>query len=181
MANIRYTCLAVALLTFAFVNPWLPKIVGPSHQLEASSVSDDNDIVRDGLRRTTLEAADQLSKDPCDTTAKARYIAAATEYAQAWLSIAPCVETQTCEWGDGPRLDRARRIFGSPLDHRVREAMQKAHRTGAVSRGDFPKGAVTMVAEMAADPVINPLAARKMRELSQDTRSPPSCRTASLR
>jgi hypothetical protein len=150
------------------------------HQLEASSASD-NDAVRDSLRRAALEAADQLSKDPCDEAVKARYIAAATKYARAWLSIAPCVGTRTCGSSDGPRLDRAQQAFGSPLDHRVREAMQKAHRTGALAQSDFPKDAVILVAEMAADPMINPLAAPKMREFAKDIRSPVSCRAASLR
>jgi hypothetical protein len=93
-----------ALPTFQRVD-----VNSPRHQMETTSYASDNDPVRDGLRRAALQAANQLIGDPCDEAAKARYIEAATKYARAWLSIAPCVQTETCGPSDGPRLDRARK------------------------------------------------------------------------
>jgi hypothetical protein len=152
----------------------------PRHQLEISHASDD-DAVRDGLRQAVLTAADDLKSNPCDQALKARYIEAASKYARAWLSIAPCVGTRTCGSSDGVRLDRAQKAFGSPLDHRVREAMKKAHETDIFIAGDFAKDVVVLVAEMAGDAVINPYASPRGKEISREFRTPASCRAASLR
>ena len=147
----------------------------------ARSVDADSDSARDGLRDAVLTAADNLKRDPCNSTLKARYIEAASKYARAWLSIAPCAATHTCGPSDGARLDRAKKAFGSALDHRVREAMQKVHETDIFVEGDFARDVVALVAEMAGDGVINPYASPKGKEISREFRTPARCRAASLK
>jgi hypothetical protein len=137
------------------------------HRMEATSSASDNDAVRDGLRQAVLEGAKSFGDDPCNEAMKRLYVEAATKYARAWLSIVPCMKTSTCGSSDGPKIDRAQQAFGSPLDHRVRDAMQKAHGTGALVRGDFPTDVVELVTLLAADPVLNP-------------RADPAIRTATL-
>jgi hypothetical protein len=126
------------------------------NRMEATSSASDNDAVRDRLRQSVLDGAKSFGDDPCNEAMKRLYVEAAAQYARAWLSIVPCLKTSTCGSWDGARLDRAREAFGSPLDHRVREAMQKAHGTGALVRGDFPSDVVEFVALLAADPLLNP-------------------------
>jgi len=140
------------------------------------SYATDSDAVRDKLRHAVLEAADDLLREPCNDVMKAHYIEAATNYARARLSIASCVGTGRCGSSDEPLLDRAQKAFGAPLDRRVREAMEKAHDTGAILEGDFPKDTVILVAQMARDPVIHPSAEPSFKQATRETRSERSCR-----
>jgi hypothetical protein len=198
MGTLRFLGIAVGLLLACLGIQWLlaPRplqpdarvptfqrvdVNSPRYQMETTSYAGDHDAVRDALRRATLEAAQAFRDDPCNDAIKARYVEAATKYARAWLSIAPCVATATCGASDGPRLDRAQKAFGSPLDRRVREAMTKAHQTDAIAEGDFSGDVAPFVAEMAADPVINPRAAPRMKEVARDFRTPSTCRAASVR
>jgi hypothetical protein len=135
----------------------------------------------DGLRDPVLAAAEDLRNDPCNPTLKARYIEAASKYARAWLSIAPCVGTHTCGPSDGPRMDQAKKTFGSALDHRVRDAMKRLHQTDIFVESDFSRDVVVLVSEMAGDGVINPYASPAGKEFSKKLRTPARCRAASLR
>jgi hypothetical protein len=186
MGTFRFICTALAMsvaaVFIALAADWLPgpralkpdprlptfhqvDVNDPRTKLETSFVSD-NDSVRDPLRRAVLDAADALKDDPCEETLKARYIVAATNYAAAWLSVAPCVGTRTCGQSDHVRLDLAQKAFGSPADHRVREAMARVHRSGAIFKGDFPDSVVRLVAEMAADGGINPDASPEFQKVA---------------
>ena len=113
------------LPTFQRVNPDDPRV-----KLEKSSISDD-DPTRDRLRKNVLEWAKPLKDDPCNKTLRAHYVKAATDYALAWISIAPCLGTQTCGSWDSSLTERARHACGSPLDLRVRDAMQAVHACAA--------------------------------------------------
>ena len=73
------------LPTFQRVNPDDPRV-----KLEKSSISDD-DPTRDRLRKDVLEWAKPHKDDPCNKTLRAHYVKAATDYALAWISIAPCL------------------------------------------------------------------------------------------
>jgi hypothetical protein len=115
----------------------------------------DGDIVRDRLRIEVLDYAKALGDDPCNQTLKQNYIKAVVAYARAWISIAPCLGTRTCGGSDSKQLDRARLAFGSPLDIRVREAMQNTHVKASFGIADFPKDTTHLVADLAADPSIN--------------------------
>ena len=136
--------------TFQRVEPNSPRA-----QFEASSISD-NDTTRDKLRHAVLDDAKALNDDPCNRALKEHYVEAADNYARALTSVVPCLRTQTCGKTDWPRLELAGHAFGTPLDHRVHEAMQEVHAKGVFRRGDFPDDTVNLVAEMAGDPAIGP-------------------------
>lgn len=63
----------------------------PSQAFDANS-----DTVHDALRDAVLAAAENLKRDLCNPTLKTRYIEAASKYARAWLTIAPCVGKGAC-------------------------------------------------------------------------------------
>ncbi len=173
MDNLRFFGLALGMFAAVFFGmKWLltphplqadPRIPtfqridpdSPRAKFEASSISD-NDATRDRLRHAVLEGAKALHDDPCNDALKARYIGAVNDYARALTSIVPCLRTQTCGKTDWPRLELAGHAFGTPLDHRVHEAMQQVHAKGLFKRGDFPDDTVNLMAEMAADPAIRP-------------------------
>jgi hypothetical protein len=148
-----------------------------SKQVEDSHASD-TDAVRDGLRWAVLDSAESLSTEPCNDRLKTRYVEAATSYARAWLSVAPCLGTRTCGSADDPLIRRASEAFGSPLDHRVRDSMKKVHATDAIREEDFSPDIVRHVALLASDPLINPSADPKFKLGVRDARAPLSCRTA---
>lgn len=125
-------------------------IDSPRYKLEQSSASDD-DAVRDRLRADVLDYAKALDDDPCNETLKAQYIKAVVAYARAWTSIAPCVAIRSCTSWDSAKLDRARKAFGTPRDHRVRDAMMKVHAKVTFGTADFPKDTTRLVADWAAD------------------------------
>jgi hypothetical protein len=196
MSNIRFAGIALALLVVGYVGvQWLmapkvptfqgvdvPKVptfqrvdVNSARYKYESSYASDSDARRDELRHAALDTAIEFGRNACDATLKARYIDAATKYARAWVSIAPCVATSTCTSSDRPRLDRAQQAFGSPLDRRVREAMRNAHETGRFDQRDFPTDILILLAEMAADPMINPEAALDFKELARDLRNEKRC------
>lgn len=127
----------------------------PEYKLQQSYVSD-NDPTRDRLRNDVLDYAKALTDDPCNEVLKKHYIAAVTAYARAWLSIAPCVAIRSCTNWDSAELDRARKAFGSPLDHRVRDAMVATHAKVTFGAADFPAETVHLVADLAADDSLEP-------------------------
>jgi hypothetical protein len=201
MGTLRFVSIAFAMFVVAFfgvrwlfaVQPLKPDarvptfhqvdVNSPRYQMEQSFASD-NDATRDQLRQAVLETVKAFGDEPCNDALKASYVKAATAYARAWLSIAPCVAKRNCGSSDGPKLDRAQKAFGSPLDHRVREAMHRLHEAGILATADFPKDAVVMVAQFAGDPNINPLADARFKavnaELRGSGRDPSSCRAISI-
>jgi hypothetical protein len=138
----------------------------PQFKLQSSFVSD-NDPERDALRRAVLDAADALKDDPCDDSLKARYIVAAVNCARAWLKMSPCVGTRTCGQSDLARLELTQKAFGTPADHRVREAMSRVHMSGAIFKGDFPADAAVVLANLAPGPGINPNASPEYEEVME--------------
>jgi hypothetical protein len=172
MGTLRFLATAVGMFTAVFIGmQWLLTVRpltpdarvptfqpvdadSPRQQLQQSTISDD-DPTRDRLRHDVLDYAKALNDDPCNDRLKAAYIKAAVAYVRAWISIAPCLATQSCYGADSSRLDRATHAFGSPLDLRVRDAMQTVHAKGIFGVGDFPKDTVHLVAELAADGSIN--------------------------
>jgi hypothetical protein len=174
MDSIRFYALAVGLFLAVFLGGrWLliPTVVplkpdarlptfqrvdpaDPRTKLEQTSVSDD-DATRDRLRNEVLDYAKAVHDDPCNEVLKKNYIKAVVAYARAWISIVPCIGTQTCHGWDSAALDRAAQAFGTPLDHRVRDAMRAAHARAMFGSGDFPKDTVHLVADLAADSSLN--------------------------
>ena len=198
MSNTRLFGAAAALagLTFFGVYWWLkpasPRLVASTfHRVDVNSRDDkletssesENDGRRDKLRNDALDAANVLVNAPCDPLAKARYIEAATKYVRGWFSVAPCMaEIGRCNSDGGDKqLDRVQQVFGTPLDRRVREAMQRAHETDAIVEGDFPRDTLLLLAQMAADPVISPYAEPRFQVSARERRPKLACRAAALR
>ena len=124
------------------------------YKFQQSSASDD-DATRDHLRNEVIDYANALAQDPCNDVLKANYIKAVVAYARAWTSIAPCIAIRSCTSWDSKELDRARAAFGTPLDHRVRDAMMAVHQIVTFGTADFPKDTVSLVSDLAADDVLN--------------------------
>lgn len=127
----------------------------PRYKAEQSSESE-NDTVRDRLRSDVLNYAKALGDEPCNETLKASYIKAVVAYARAWISVAPCIASLSCSSQDSAKLDRARKAFGTPRDHRVRDAMMAVHAKVAFGTADFPEDTSHLVADLAADDAIEP-------------------------
>jgi hypothetical protein len=198
MGTLRFVSIALTLFVAAFfgIQWWLtPQPLKPDariptfHKVDVNSprfkmeqsFASDNDATRDKLRQAVLEAAKALGDEPCNAILKASYVDAATAYARAWLSVAPCVGKLSCGSSDGKQLDRAQKAFGSPLDHRVREAMHRLHAGANFATADFPKDAVFLVAQFASDPAINPRADPRFKQEAEEEHAQNNCRAISIR
>jgi hypothetical protein len=195
MDSIRFAALVAVAFAISFAAalwlvipqaPMLASILPSRHRVAAEVArppapradAADSEDARDTLRNAVLEAAKDLQQEPCNDAVKTRYIAAATKYARAWLSIMPCFGTYRCGAGDEARLERAQQTFDTPLDHQAREAMEDAHETGALKEGDFPSDVVFLVATFASDPVISPRADPKIKKAALEMRSDRGCRAS---
>jgi hypothetical protein len=135
----------------------------------------DGDEVRDSLRRGVLATANDLRESPCNDYMRNRYIAAATKYARAWLSIAPCFGHCTSN-KESAQLDLAAKAFKTPLDDRVTEAMVRVHQTDTIREGDFAPDVELWVAERSRDILVNPVANPVARKSEREHRARLSCR-----
>lgn len=91
----------------------------------------DNDPGRNQLRLTAIQAANAYALSPCDEAIKAAFIVSASTYTRA-----------TVESGSDARN------FSTPMDKRVREAIEAAFDAGGVTVKDFPAG-ITLWAQAA--------------------------------
>ena len=96
------------------------------------------DPALDKLRLDTLQAANAYALSPCDQTMKANLVAALTAYTEAWQRVLSC---------SGPRMFckdadmlRATATFSTSLDHRVKDALDKAFEQKGIVKADFPRG-----------------------------------------
>ena len=191
MVSYRFIAIAVAVLFVSYATvQWLltPRQVMPDaripsfHRIGTSDDprqnqpnDSDGDEVRDSLRRGVLTTADDLRESPCNDYMRDRYIAAATKYARAWLSIAPCFPHCTSN-KESAQLDLAAKAFKTPLDDRVTEAMVSAHETDTIRAGDFAPDVEQWVAQRSRDILINPVANPVARKSEREHRAPLTCR-----
>ncbi len=89
---------------------------------------------RDKLRLAALQASEEYVLAPCERTAKANLIAAVGAYAKAWQDVMGC-SPGGC---DLEKLNAAAAAFSTPLDTRVREAVDAAFDKRGISIDDFP-------------------------------------------
>jgi hypothetical protein len=152
--------------------------IGTSEDPRENQPNDsDGDVVRDGLRREVLAAADDLRENPCNDYMRDRYIAATTRYARAWLSIATCFpHCNPNEGKEGDQLERAAKAFKTPFDDRVISAMARVHQTDTIRQGDFKPDVVLWVAMRSRDIAINPAATPANRASARASREPLTCR-----
>jgi hypothetical protein len=190
MGNLRFLGAAAVLFVAAFLgSKWLlapsglrgdPRLPvfqrvdtnSPRYQFEQSSITD-GDSTRDRLRAELMDYAQALTADPCNDVLKKHYIEAADAYARAWIAIVPCIASRTCRQSDSKRLDLAAQAFGTPMDHRLREAMQQLHAKHIFKLGDFPDDTAFLVADLANDGSINPRVAFAMTKGPTNAQNPP--------
>jgi hypothetical protein len=99
-----------------------------------TSQSDKNPEL-DQLRLDTLQAANAYAMSPCDTTMKSNLIAALTAYTRAWQKKLDCSMPMFC---NDKKLQEAADTFSTPLDIRVKEALNEAFEQRGIVRTDFP-------------------------------------------
>ena len=140
-------------------NPKIPSFrqVDPEEQ-KRTAFQGDNDEVRQGLRRAVYDTGKNLIGNPCDDDLRNQYIAAATKYARAQLSIAPCLARYTCNERNEAQLDLLQKAFKTRFDETVRDLMMEVHGSGTILEGDFGQDVVVLVATMTKDIAINPIA-----------------------
>lgn len=175
MDNLRFFGLALGLFAAVFfgvksmlaVEPLKPDARVPTfHRVDSNdpriklmqSSESDGDPTRDRLRHEVLDYTKALSDDPCNERLKADYIKAVSNYARAWFSIVPCLRTRSCRNADWPNVERAAEAFGSPLDHRMREAMRSLHAKHIFKPGDFTSDTAFLVAGLTGDRTLDPAA-----------------------
>jgi hypothetical protein len=160
-------------------NPNLPTFhrVGTSddpRDNKEDAYESDHDVVRDRLRQAVQSTADNLLASPCNAYLRDQYIAAATNYARAWLSIAPCL--QKCGSKERAQMELAIKAFNTPFDKTVRELMRQVHNTDTIREGDFGRDVVVKVAGMASDWALDPMADPAARKTMKENRQQLSCR-----
>jgi len=147
MASLRFIGIVAVLFLAVFfggrwlleVRPlhagvWLPayhrvdKQDEPHLKLEKTSASD-NDPTRDRLRNEVLDYAKAPGDDPCNGILKMHYIKVVTDYVRAWISIAPCLGTHTCQWSLDENGSR-----GTSLRLAARSAGPRRHAEGPRQR-----------------------------------------------
>lgn len=163
MSHLRFALAAVALFGFAFAGvffgiPWASKgfpvmamratPLKPDARLptfeesvkqgirkdwENSKTSQgDNDAGRNQMRLTAIQTANAYTLSPCNQAIKAAFIVAASTYLRAMT---------------GRNVEEG--TFSTPMDMRVREAIEAAFDAGGITKDEFPAGTRLWVAAVA--------------------------------
>jgi len=111
----------------------------PAHEEWVASITSESeqDAARNAVRLDTLQAANAYGLSPCDPTIKANLVKALTAYTDAFMKVLDCGVLMTC-----PRktMETAWAAFATPLDMRVRVALDEAFNQGGISIvKDFPE------------------------------------------
>jgi hypothetical protein len=92
----------------------------------------------DTIRMDALQAATAYSMSPCDKTMKLNLIAAVTAYTHAWQAKLDCPRPMNMLMFCGDqKLKDAADTFSTPLDNRVRDALEAAFEQKGVVKADF--------------------------------------------
>jgi hypothetical protein len=103
-----------------------------------TSQSDKNPKL-DTIRLDALQAATAYAMSPCDETMKSNLIAALTAYTRAWQEKMDCPRPQNMLMFCGDKkLKEVAETFSTPLDIRVKEAMDRAFEQRGIVKTDFP-------------------------------------------
>jgi hypothetical protein len=104
-------------------------------QRQEQAVADPDNGKRNPLRNDALEAATGFTLSPCNPDMKVRLIAATTAYAAAYRWRDKCNPMfGSCD----AVIERANVMYSSPLDMRVRAALNEAFEKGGITGNDFP-------------------------------------------
>jgi hypothetical protein len=103
------------------------------------SARGDDDPKRYAIRIDTLQAANAYAMSPCDTTVKANLVTALTAYTRAWQATRGCgrnfLGMTTCSDAE---IERGADSVNTPLDKRVKTALEAAFEQKGIVKSDFP-------------------------------------------
>jgi hypothetical protein len=102
----------------------------------------------DRLRKGVIWGAKAYMRPSCNGDARAVYVRAATNYAQALMRAAGCHNFPKCPMGQG-QLDRVWQANRNALDQPVAEAMAMVHKAGGLTDRSF-RGDVSRVVRVIA-------------------------------
>jgi hypothetical protein len=101
---------------------------------EHAAQSDTNPSL-DRIRLEALQAATGFEMSPCNSTMKKNLIEALTAYTRAWQTKLDCPVKMLCT---DEKLKAAAEAFSTPLDLRVRAALERAFTQPGIVKTDFP-------------------------------------------
>jgi hypothetical protein len=104
--------------------------------LDSKTAQSDGDPERNRLREAVIEAATAFRLSPCNEALKKKYFEAVNAYARAFVVLAGCPNFPLCRDNDAA-MENAKKVFHSPADARVREAMSSVHDMG-IGINDYP-------------------------------------------
>jgi hypothetical protein len=100
----------------------------------------DKDPKLDLLRMDALQAGNAYAMSPCDATMKANLISAVTAYTRAWQKTLDCPRPMgMMVMCSDTKIDGAAAKFTTPLDIRVKAALNEAFEQKGIVRADFPE------------------------------------------
>jgi hypothetical protein len=99
----------------------------------------DGDGELDKIRLEALQAGNAYAMSPCGETTKLNLIAAVTAYTRAWQKKLNCPRPQNMLMFCGDeKLKQAAATFSTPLDIRVKAALNEAFEQRGIIKVDFP-------------------------------------------
>jgi hypothetical protein len=100
----------------------------------------DDDAKRNAIRMDTLQAANAYSMSPCDEGMKANFVVAVSNYTRTWQTTLGCkpnfLGQLICS---DEQFKRAADSVTTPLDRRVKTALEVAFEQKGIVTADFPK------------------------------------------
>jgi len=103
------------------------------------TLQSDGDSKLDAIRMEALQAANAYTQSPCGETTKANLIAAVTAYARAWQKRMDCPRPANMLMFCGDeKLKKVAATFSTPLDIRVKAALNEAFEQRGIVKADFP-------------------------------------------
>jgi hypothetical protein len=99
----------------------------------------DKDPKLDALRMDALQAGTAYAMSPCDDTMKANLVAATAAYARGYMKIYDCPNPAFGMFCSEKKRDQANAAYSTPLDVRVKAALEEAFEQKGVVEEDFPE------------------------------------------
>ena len=99
----------------------------------------DKDPKLDALRMDALQAGTAYAMSPCDDTMKANLIKATTAYARGYMKIYDCPTPAFGMFCSEKKRDQANAAYTTPLDVRVKAALEEAFEQKGIIEEDFPE------------------------------------------
>jgi len=100
----------------------------------------DDDAKRNAIRMDTLQAANAYAMSSCDETVKANFVVALSAYTRAWQTTLDCkpniLGQLICS---DEKFKKAADSVTTPLDRRVKAALETAFAQKGIVTADFPK------------------------------------------